>query len=243
MRINAHRGASAYAPENTLASFALAKDLGAHFVELDVQRTKDGALVVIHDDKPARTTDVSPDRSQWTVGEFTLQELRALDAGSWKDPKYAGERIPTLDEVLDLLEEKDLGLLMEVKSPHRYPGISGQLAATFRARPEWMRAGSERLVAQSFERDFLVEFRAIAPRITLGYLGLPDIAEFPALARFCDQINPHYESVDADLVKAVHEHGMAITPWTANETADIDRLRGLGVDGVITDAPDRARAE
>ncbi|HVX43502.1 MAG TPA: glycerophosphodiester phosphodiesterase family protein [Mycobacteriales bacterium] len=241
MRIYAHRGASAYAPENTLASFALAKDLGAHFVELDVQRTKDGVLVVMHDDTPARTTDVTPDRSEWTVGQFTLAELQALDAGSWKDPKYAGEQIPTLDQVLDLLEEKDLGLLLEAKSPDRFPGLSGQIAAALRSRPQWMRAGAERLVVESFDRDFLIEFRAVAPRITLGYLGLPNIVELPFLARFCDQINPHFPSVDVDLVEAVHGHGMAVTPWTANEPADIERLRRIGVDGVITDAPDRAR--
>jgi glycerophosphoryl diester phosphodiesterase len=240
MRVYAHRGASAYAPENTLAAFALAKELGAPFIELDVQRTKDGVLVVIHDEKPARTTDVLPDRSLWTVGQFTYDELRRLDAGSWKDPKYAGERIPTLEQVLDLLDELDLGLLLEAKSPYLYPGLTGQLAAVFRNRPQWMRAGSERLVVQSFDRDFLIEFRAVAPRIALGYLGLPDRAELPMLARFCDQINPHFEVVDASLVKAIHDNGMAITPWTANEPADIERVRGLGVDGVITDAPDRA---
>lgn len=240
MRVYAHRGASAYAPENTLASFAMARDLGAHFVELDVQRTKDGVLVVMHDDTPARTTDVDPDRSKWTVGRFTYSELRALDAGSWKNPKYVGERIPTLDEVLDLLEERDLGLLLEAKSPARFPGLSGQIAAVLRSRPRWMRAGAERLVVESFDRDFLIEFRAVAPRVASGLLGLPDGADLPMLARFCDQINPHFPSVDAALVHAVHENGMAITPWTANEPADIARLRELGVDGIITDAPDRA---
>lgn len=243
MRVYAHRGASAYAPENTLASFALAKDKGAAFVELDVQRTRDGRLVVIHDDTPARTTNVTavfPDRANAAVGEFTLAELRALDAGEWKDPRYAGERIPTLDEVLDLLEKRDLGLLLEAKSPQRYPGLSGQIAATFRDRPQWLRAGAERLVVESFDPDFLIEFRAVAPRIALGLLGLPDRAELPGLARFCDQINPQHTSVDADLVAAVHGAGMSITPWTADEPEDIERLRALGVDGLITDAPDRA---
>ena len=107
----AHRGASAYAPENTLAAFALAAEMGADWFELDCTLTKDGAVIVIHDDTIDRTTGV-----EGVVAEMTLSELKRYDAGSWFDAKFAGERLPTLGEALDLAQEKRIGVYVEIKN-------------------------------------------------------------------------------------------------------------------------------
>lgn len=106
-----HRGASAYAPENTLASFALAKEMNADWFELDCSLTKDKHVIVIHDDKLDRTTN-----GKGHVSDYTLAELKQLDAGTWKDPKFAGERLPLLSEALDLAKERRIGIYIEIKN-------------------------------------------------------------------------------------------------------------------------------
>ena len=132
----AHRGASAYAPENTVPAFRLAADQGATFVEFDLRLTRDGQLVVLHDDTLERTTDVEaiyPDRGRaetpgaprhWPLADFTLAELARLDAGTWFDSRFAGTRLPTFRDTIDALKGRS-GLFIELKSPERYPGSSG----------------------------------------------------------------------------------------------------------------------
>jgi glycerophosphoryl diester phosphodiesterase len=241
-RVYAHRGASAYAPENTLAAYAEAARMRADFVEIDVRRSRDGELVVAHDATLARCTDVAavfPDRADAAVGDFTLAELRRLDAGSWFHPPFLGERIPVLAEVLDVVAEFDLGLLLEVKSPDLYPGLDEQIAASLHARPDVMRAGRERLIVQSFDADFVRSFRSVAPRIAVGVLGHPD--DLAALASFSDYVNPNHDGLAADYVDAVHAAGMSVITWTVDEPPDIERVLGLGVDGVISNKPDLVR--
>ena len=136
----AHRGASELAPENTVASFTLARELGADYVETDVQRTKDGVLIVFHDDDPERTTSVKqvfPGREKEPIGSFTYQELRQLEVGSWFNTtfpararkKFAELRIPTFEEYIDALTEGDNrpGLFIELKNPANYPGVEQQI--------------------------------------------------------------------------------------------------------------------
>ncbi|MFZ2656310.1 MAG: glycerophosphodiester phosphodiesterase family protein [Victivallales bacterium] len=113
VQVIAHRGASAYAPENTLASFELASSMGSDWFELDCTLSKDGEVVVIHDDNVDRVSD-----GRGKVSEKTLAELKRLDAGAWKDPRFAGERIPTLDETLAFAKEHGIGVYIEVKSSH-----------------------------------------------------------------------------------------------------------------------------
>ena len=131
----AHRGASAYAPENTVPAFRLAADQGANFVEFDLQLTKDRQVVCLHDNSLERTTDVEevfPDRfrttggaqaaRRWMLEDFTLAEIRRLDAGAWFDAKFRGTRIPTFGETIEALRGRS-GLFIEIKSPERYEGI------------------------------------------------------------------------------------------------------------------------
>jgi glycerophosphoryl diester phosphodiesterase len=182
---------------------------------------------------------VFPDRPSWTIPDLTVAELKTLDAGGWFGAEYAGERIPTLAEVLDLLQRRDLGILLEAKSPLHFPGVATQIAGELFQHRWLLRAGAARLVVESFDHEFIREFRTVAPRVTLGLLGSPDIADLESWSRVTDQINPNHSGLTQGYVDAVHEHGMAITPWTADDPADIARLSGLGVEGIITNTPDR----
>lgn len=124
----AHRGACGDHPENTLAAIRAALALGVDSIELDVQRSRDGALVLIHDTTLTRTTDAKrlfPRRAPWNVADFDYDELILLDAGAWKGPFFAGERIPTLDQAIDLVRTSSTGLLLELKAPALYPGAPG----------------------------------------------------------------------------------------------------------------------
>jgi glycerophosphoryl diester phosphodiesterase len=141
VQILAHRGSSAYAPENTLAAFRLAVEQRADWLELDVQQTRDGQLVAFHDLRVERTTD-----GRGALRDLTLADLRTLDAGKWFGPEFAGERVPTFDEVLSLAREAGIRLFPEVKDPRFYPGIEERLAAALRAHEY-----EERAIVQSFD--------------------------------------------------------------------------------------------
>ncbi|WP_372347072.1 glycerophosphodiester phosphodiesterase [Streptomyces sp. KL116D] len=248
----AHRGASAYAPENTLEAVDKADDLGFAWVENDVQRTKDGALVIIHDTTLARTTNVEqlfPDRAPWNVKDFTAAEIATLDAGSWKGAEFAGARIPTLHQYLDRVEDNHQKLLMEIKAPELYPGIEDQILRQL-GRDGWLKNGhvKHRLVIQSFSADSVRTVHERRSDITTGFLGTPAVADLPAYAAFADQINPSHTTISADYVNAVHAlkgpHGkpLEVHTWTVNDAVNTQRVAGLGVDGIITNNPDVVRA-
>ncbi|MGN5636078.1 glycerophosphodiester phosphodiesterase [Streptomyces sp. AC154] len=247
-----HRGASAYAPENTLAAVDRAHALGFDWVENDIQLTKDGVLVVIHDTGLKRTTDaekVFPDRAPWAVKDFTAAEIARLDAGSWFGARYAGTRVPTLRQYLERIEHNHQSLLMEIKSPETYPGIE-RAALQVLDQEGWLDAGHvrDRLVIQSFGADSVRTVHKLRPDVITGFLGAPAVAELPAYAEFTDRINPEYTSVSGEYVAAVHAlkgpHGkkLQVDTWTVNDAAHALRVTGYGVDGIITNAPDVVRA-
>ncbi|MFI6514981.1 glycerophosphodiester phosphodiesterase [Spirillospora sp. NPDC050679] len=238
----AHRGASAAAPENTMAAFRLARAHRADLFELDVQQTKDHKLVLMHDTTLTRTTNVEklfPRRAPWRVRDFTLAEIRRLDAGSWFGRKYRGERVPTLGEALKGMRSSRLGLLLEIKSPALYPGIEYRVAAELLRESSWLRPDprERRLAVQSFDWNSMRRFHGVLPNVPIGLLGTPRPAQLPALARFADQINPPYAGLTAAYVEQVHRHGMAVLTWTVDDPAKMRRAVGLGVDGVITNKP------
>ncbi|MFI2369522.1 glycerophosphodiester phosphodiesterase [Streptomyces sp. NPDC018833] len=247
----AHRGASAYAPENTLAAVDLADSMGFVWVENDVQRTKDGELVVVHDDSLARTTDVErifPDRAPWKVKDFTAAEIARLDAGSWRGATWAGARVPTLKQYLNRVDTNNQKLLLEIKKPELYPGIE---LDTLRVLGEegWLdrRHVAGRLVIQSFGADSVRAVHQQRPDVTTGFLGTPAVADLPAYAAFTDQINPTHTSLTAEYVAAVHAlngaHGkpLRVNTWTVNDAAGAARVDAFGVDGIITNNPDVVR--
>lgn len=247
----AHRGASAYAPENTLAAVDTADAMGFAWVENDVQRTRDGELVVVHDDSLARTTDVEqrfPGRAPWKVKDFTAAEIATLDAGGWFGERWAGARVPTLQQYLRRVDANGQKLLLEIKKPELYPGIERD---TLRVLGEegWLdrRHVRSRLVVQSFGADSVREVHRQRPDVTTGFLGTPAVADLPAYAAFTDQINPTHTSLTAEYVAAVHAlkgaHGkpLRVHTWTVNDAAGAARVAAFGVDGIITNNPDVVR--
>ncbi|PSK96604.1 glycerophosphoryl diester phosphodiesterase [Murinocardiopsis flavida] len=246
----AHRGASGYAPENTLAAVDEAAARGATTVEVDVQRTKDGRLVLIHDRTLERTTDAKdrfPDRSSYAVDGFTYAELRTLDAGSWFGAEFKGERIPSLEEGVDRMRAKGLNLLLELKSPERHPGIAKDVASVFQSRQWWLWPSPEgerpRLVVQSFDHGALKSLHTLLPRVPIGLLGRVPERDLDAYAKWADQINPKHTKVDADYVAAVHERGMEVFVFTVDKPAEVRSAVESGVDGVISNLPDTVRAD
>jgi len=229
-----HRGASAYAPMNTLLAFQLAADLQADGVELDVQLTRDGELVVIHDITVDATTDGSG-----TVAEMTLAEIKALDAGSWFGPGYTGLRVPTLDEVFEAVAGRLL-VNVEIKSMALEPDGLEEAVATCIERHHM--AG--RVVVSSFNPLALIRFRQAMPQVALGYLyaeGIPAAPDEVRARMTTEASHPHHEMLNADSVRALRDAGQRIHTWTVNDPARALVLRDLGVDITITDKPDLIR--
>ncbi len=240
--IVAHRGASDEAPENTLAAVRRAIARDADLVEVDVQRTKDGALVVMHDTTLARTTDVRqvfPRRAPWLVSDFTADEIACLDAGGWHSGQYVGERVPTLEQVVDVLRHSSTGLLVELKHAALHPGLADDVASALEAVPTYVgtAAPAGRLMVQSFDQDALRRHKARLPSVPVGVLGTPSRPELGAIATWADQVNPVHWSLRASYLEAVHRHGLRCHVWTVNRQTYMRRVLDLGVDGVITNHP------
>lgn len=241
-QVVAHRGASAEAPENTLAAVRRAIARDADLVEVDVQRTKDGALVLLHDTTLARTTNVRrmfPRRAPWLVSDFTADEIARLDAGSWFSPQHAGERIPTLEQLVEVLRPSRTGLLLELKAVALHPGLADDVAHALRAVPGYLdtAVSSGRLVVESFDHDAVRRHKQLEPSVPVGVLGTPHRAELGALATWADQVNPVHWSVRRSYVETVRRHGMGCQVWTVNRPESMRRALGLGVTGVITNHP------
>lgn len=241
----AHRGASAHAPENTLAAVRRAVAMGVDVVEVDLQRTKDGALVLMHDATLTRTTDVRsrfPRRRPWRVADFTYAEISTLDAGSWFDYVYCGEQVPTLHDALLAMRGSRTGLLLEVKRPEDHPHIIRDLVRELESST-WLLPSSARLplVVQSFGIAAMKELKTLAPRVPVGILGRPRSVNLPALATWADQVNPFHRVADSDYVRRVQGLGMRCLVWTVDDASTMRRAAGLGVDGIITNRPDVLR--
>lgn len=231
----AHRGASGYAPENTIAAFDLAVDMKADYIEIDVQRSKDGELVLIHDTTVNRTTN-----GTGRVGELTLEQLRKLDAGSWFGSEFAGELIPTFDEILDRYRGK-IGILVELKAPELYPGIEEQVAEALKKR-NMDKPKNNKIIIQSFNFESVKKVNELLPRIPIGVLtsnrAHTTVEALQEFSTYADWFNPSYGIVTKELVEQVHALGMKIGSWTVRTPEAADFLFEMGVDAIITDYPD-----
>jgi glycerophosphoryl diester phosphodiesterase len=238
----AHRGSSGAAPENTLAAIRLAIRHDADVVENDIQRTRDGELVIIHDTTLDRTTDVEqvfPARAPWNVGDFTLEEIKRLDAGSWFAPRFAGQEVPTLEEWVNAVGGQ-AGMLLEPKSPALYPGIERDLDKELRSLPAFNRAlRADRVVVQCFDHVWLRQYEDLAPDVPVGLLyGTdPTEAEVTAASTWAQQVNPALGAIEEDTVERIHAHGLETHVWTVNAGQDMYRAMEWGVDGIITNYP------
>ncbi len=234
--IVAHRGASAYAPENTLSAFEKAVAMGADYIEVDIQCSLDQKLIVFHDTEVDRTTD-----GYGEVKSMTLSALKQLDAGSYYHAKFSNEAIPTLDEVIDKFAGK-VGILIDLKEPAQCPGID-QLLADFLIEKQLDRSEPHELLIQSFDTEVLRSIKKALPSVSVGVLikrsqGQPSDAQLQEYADYADYINPHHRLVSSELVERVHSHGMKVIPWTVKHKFHAARMMAAKVDGMITDYPD-----
>jgi glycerophosphoryl diester phosphodiesterase len=231
----AHRGAAGYAPENTIAGFDLAVDMKADYIEIDVQRSKDGELVVIHDTTVDRTTD-----GTGKVGDLTLQQLQRLDAGSWKGDSFAGESIPTFEEILERYHGK-VGILIELKAPELYPGIEEQVAEALKER-NLDQPQNEKIIIQSFNFQSMKKMDQLLPKVPIGVLTSNRTHTTPeALKEFstyAEWFNPSYGIVTEEVVDKVHGLDMQIGSWTVRSQEAADFVFDMNVDAIITDYPD-----
>ncbi|MFC0211764.1 glycerophosphodiester phosphodiesterase [Paenibacillus chartarius] len=232
--IIAHRGAAAEAPENTMAAFRKAIEQGCDAIELDVHLTADGQVVVFHDETLERTTNRSG-----PVGSLTWDELRQADAGAWFGRDFAGERVPLLSEVLELMPAA-VGLNLELKLSY-----GGRMVAPVaRLLREYGRA--ETTVISSYDHKLLYRMKQEAPEvlISLVYDGrlLNPLRLADDFGHDVFSFSLHHRMVEEDDVAPLRAAGKPVIVWTANREEDIRRLAACGVSGIITDVPGAARA-
>lgn len=232
----AHQGANKLAPANTIPAFLKAAELGADGVELDAHLSADGVPVVIHDSTVDRTTDGSG-----RVADLPLAALKELDAGSWFDPAFAGERIPTLEEVFATVGDRLL-INVELKvSPREDRGLEAAVVGLVE------RYGlADRILVSSFNPLALRRVRRLAPHLPLGFLYYP--APLFRLARFLAwlmrDLRPEFSNLYGPLirpaiVRRTHARGQRLIAWTVDEVDAMRQLVTWGVDGIITNRPDR----
>lgn len=231
IQVIAHRGASGEAPENTLAAFRRAMEIGVDAVELDVHLSADGVPVVIHESLLDRTTGVAG-----LVKDLPLAALRQLDAGRWFGERFAGERIPTLVEALEML--RPVRVIVEIKNgPIYYPGIAGRVADAVRA------VGHPAVTVSSFDHPVLLEVRALAPVLETAVLYFARPFDPVRLARDvgADILHPHWSYITPEVVAAARSAGLRVEAWVVDERTHLAHTVCLGVDGIITSYPDRLR--
>lgn len=232
-----HRGASHDAPQNTLAAFALARQMGADGVELDTSLTRDGIPIVMHDLDLDKTTN-----SSGPILSLDLAEVKKLDAGSKFSPKFKGEQVPTLDEVFETLGS-EMFVNVELKSiSYRANGLEPAALDVIRRHK-----AEKRVIISSFNPFALRRFRAIAPDIPIGYLYSQDE---PFYLRYGwlmiglkhEARHPQHEMIDAGYMAWAKRRGYLVNTWTVDDPERIKALRDLGVNAIISNRPDVALA-
>ncbi len=241
--VYAHRGFSAIAPENTMVAFQKALDFGATGIELDVQLSKDGVVMVCHDEKVDRTTD-----GQGFLVDYTCAELQKLDAGSWfcshegcQCKKYQGVTIPTLKEVLELLTERPANATVELNIELKtgivdYPELEEKVLELTHQY-----GIHSRTIFSSFNHYSLKKMRELDSKARIGVLYIAGIYEpWEYVKQFAaEAIHPIFYNIRPELVKQAHRAGIKVNPFTVNEPGMMKKMIDCGVDGVITNYPDR----
>ena len=226
----AHRGASGYAPENTFAAFRKALAMGAGFIETDLQLSRDARFVAIHDATVNRTTN-----GQGAVHDLTLADLRKLDAGSWFGSEFAGERIPTIEEILEFAKKHDIVFYLELKPSGSWGGEHALISA--------LRESGQiaRTVVISFDSVILAGVRKIEPTLMTGLLFDGQIADplERAIEIGARQVAARGDLVTPRLLKEARQRDLQVVCWTVNHPGHMRLLAEAGVDGIISDYPDR----
>lgn len=243
----AHRGASGYVPEHTILSYETAQKMKADYIELDLQMTKDGQLIVMHDEKLDRTTN----GTGW-VKDHTLAEIKVLDAGSWFNEaypnrakaEYVGLQVPTLEEVLNHFG-KHANYYIETKAPDIYPGMEEKLIHSLKKYGlVGVRNKPEQVIIQSFSKESLLKIHEINSTIpTVQLMDSEEVnslkhSDLEEIASYAIGLGPDYESLNADNVQEFRSYNLLIHPYTVNTKADMRRLLEWGVTGVFTNYTD-----
>ena len=229
----AHRGASGYAPENTLAAYRRAVAQGVTFIETDLHLTRDAHFIAVHDETVDRTTN-----GQGAVHQMTLAELRRLDAGSWFASEFMSERIPTLEEILEFAKKNDVVFYLELK-PNGFWGGEHALISALRGASEIARS-----VIISFDPAILASLRKIEPTLMTGLLydGSVDKPFEKALEIGARQLVVRGDLVTPNLLQQARKQDLQVVCWTVNSPAHMRMLVAAGVDGIMSDYPDRLLA-
>lgn len=228
----AHRGASGYYPENTMLSFTKALELGATGIETDIQVTKDGHLVLIHDETLQRTGGTQ----EW-IKDLTLAEIKEREVGGWLSPEFEGEEIPTLQELLELVKGTDIIINLELKTGIvMYPEIERKVTDAVRH----FELSGQALIS-SFNHYSLVECKKLAPEIRTGILYMEGLYEPWVYAKGigADALHAYQYALVPELVAAAKAAGVVYHPFTVNDPKVMQALLHAGVAGIITDYPDR----
>lgn len=224
--VMAHRGLSADAPENTLYAFSDAISVGADFIELDVQQTRDGVLVVMHDSNLKRTTGVNKD-----IWDVDYADIQNLDAGSWFDPAYANARIPTLEETLQFVDKR-AKLNIEIKPTKHGSDTLEQDVAELITQYQY----TDACYVTSFSYGSLKKVKEVNPEIRTGYLMSVAYGQFYSL-KYAGAFSLNKVFVTSQVVNAAHQQGKQIFAWTVNSMSEVRSLCNLHVDSIITDDP------
>ena len=242
-KIIAHKGASGIAPENTLASFQAALDIGVDIIELDVRQTKDEEIIVFHDQFLDRTTN-----GTGNVHEYNLEQLKQLDAGSWFSSKFSDQKIPTLKEVLDLVDGR-CQVLIEIKHmdhPH-YHDFADKLVDVIKLEDN----GFDWVLIQSYEDKYLEEAQIYDDRIQINKMLIGEDST-PLLAFYIETklklghgdskgnlktLNPEFKTLSPRRIFRMHSRGFEVFTYSVNTREDMIKMLNMGVDGIITDFP------
>lgn len=237
-----HRGASGYAPEHTLVSYDMGEKMHGDYIEIDLQMTKDGQLIAMHDEKVDRTTD-----GTGSVKDYTLDQIKQFDAGSWFNetylqyakPEYEGLKVPSLEEVFQKFG-KNASYYIETKSPDIYPGMEKEL---LRLVDEY-KINKDKLLVQSFSPDSLKIMHKLDPSVQLvqlisyrSYATVTD-AEIAEVKKYAMGVGPNHTYLNEEYIQKIVGSGLEIHPYTVNDKERMKQLIDWGVTGMFTNFPD-----
>lgn len=232
--IYAHRGASCYAPENTMISFKKAVTMGADGIEIDVHMSKDGYLVVCHDEKVDRTTN-----GNGYIKDINMKELKELDAGSWFGKEFTGEKIPLLDEVLELIKSENLLLNIELKNgPIFYDNLEKNVVNKVKDY-----GLEENVIISSFNHYSLLQTKKLEPRIKTGILYIAGMVSPWKYAKSigADAIHPLFLTINKEVTEECLRNDIMVNPFTVDRESDMILMRKINVTSIITNCPDIGR--
>ena len=244
-KIIGHKGAAGYAPENTLASLQVAMDMGVDMIEIDVHMTKDGEVVVFHDEDISRTTN-----GTGKIHELTLAEVKELDAGSWFSPKFAGEKVPTLREAIDLVHG-NADILIDIKSKgHEFYDNFAEIIVDIiderEDNKEWciVQSYDQEYLEHAYARDSTIQMKKIMmgedeSMLLSFYLNSKSFMTNRNKHHFFETINPHYSTLSQRRIFRLHAKGYKVHTYVVNEREEMIKMLNMAVDGIITDYPDR----